>query len=70
MFFEDVLKLRLDDSGTLKRLAEKDGWYGNIHAKAVSPVGEQRAPATPTAWLPSERLAKAWLSVVTDTPFR
>ena len=70
MFFEDVLKLRLDDSGTLKRLDEKDGWYGDIHSKVVTAVGTQKAPTAPTAWLPSERLAKAWLAVVTDTPFR
>ena len=69
MFFEDVLALRLDDSGTLKRLAEKDGWYGDIHSKTITPVGTQKAPAAPTAWLPSERLARAWRSVVTDTPF-
>jgi dienelactone hydrolase len=69
MFFEDVLAVRLDDGGTLKRLAEKDGWYGDIHSKVVTSVGTQKAPTAPTAWLPSERLAKAWRSVVTETPF-
>ena len=69
-FFEDVLALRLDADGTLKQLAEKDGWYGDIHSKAVTAVGTQKAPVTPTAWLPNERLARAWLSVVTDAPFR
>jgi poly(3-hydroxybutyrate) depolymerase len=68
MFFEDVLRLRLGDDGTLKPLAEKDGWYGDIHTKNVSVVGAQK-PSIPTSWLPSERLAKAWLAVVTDTPF-
>jgi hypothetical protein len=69
MFFEDVLALRLGDGGTLKRLVEKDGWYGDIRSKAITPVGVQTAPTAPTAWLPSERLAKAWVSIVTDTPF-
>ena len=69
MFFEDVLALRLSEGGVLKTLAEKDGWYGDIHAKSISAVGTQKVPATPTAWLPTERLAKAWLSVVTDTPW-
>lgn len=32
-------------------------------------AGPLRAPSASTAWLPSERLAKAWQSVVTDTPF-
>jgi poly(3-hydroxybutyrate) depolymerase len=70
MFFDDVLALRLKDGATLERLAEKDGWYGDIRAKTISAVGTQRPPAAPTAWLPSERTAKAWVSVVTDTPFR
>jgi poly(3-hydroxybutyrate) depolymerase len=69
MFFEDVMALRMGADGTLKPLAEKDGWYGDIHAKSISAVGTQKAPAAPTAWLPSERLARAWLAVVTDTPF-
>ncbi len=68
-FFEDVLSLRLGNGSSLKPLAEKDGWYGDIHLKVVTPVGSQKAPTAPTAWLPSERVAKAWLSVVTDTPF-
>ena len=69
MFFEDILALRVNPDGTLKQLAEKDGWYGDIRSKAVTAVGAQKAPVTPTSWLPSERLARAWLSVVTDKPF-
>jgi poly(3-hydroxybutyrate) depolymerase len=69
MFFEDVMARRLGPGGNLRALAEKDGWYGDIHLKTITPVGTQRAPAAPTAWLPTERLAKAWLAVVTDTPF-
>jgi dienelactone hydrolase len=70
MFFEDVMSLRLGADGALRPLAEKDGWYGDIHMKSISAVGTQKAPTAPTAWLPTERVAKAWLSVVTDTPFR
>jgi poly(3-hydroxybutyrate) depolymerase len=69
MFFEDVMSLRLGAEGMLKPLAEKDGWYGDIHMKTVTSVGAQKAPVAPTAWLPTERLAKAWAAVVTDTPF-
>jgi poly(3-hydroxybutyrate) depolymerase len=68
IFFEDVMSLRAGPEGTLKPLTEKDGWYGDIHAKAISPVGAQKPPVAPTAWLPTERIAKAWLSVVTDKP--
>ena len=69
MFFEDVMALRLGADGTLKPLAEKDGWYGDIRMKTISAVGTQKAPVAPTAWLPTERLAKAWMAVVTDKPF-
>jgi poly(3-hydroxybutyrate) depolymerase len=66
-FFEDVLSLRLGVDGALKPLDEKDGWYGDIHMKSISAAGTQKPPANPTAWLPTERVAKAWLAVVTDT---
>jgi dienelactone hydrolase len=70
MFFEDVMAARLQPDGTLKTLAEKDGFYGDIHLKTIAPVGAQKPPAAPTAWLPTERIATAWRAVVTDTPFR
>jgi poly(3-hydroxybutyrate) depolymerase len=70
MFFEDVMALRLGDDGSLKPLAEKDGWYGDIHGKTITAVGTQKPPTAPTAWLPTERVARAWLAVVTDSPFR
>jgi hypothetical protein len=28
-----------------------------------------KAPTNPTAWLPSEKVARAWQAVVTDKPF-
>ena len=35
--------------GALKPLAEKDGWYGDIHMKTISAVGTQKPPVAPTA---------------------
>jgi poly(3-hydroxybutyrate) depolymerase len=67
MFFEDVLPLRLDGT-SLRTLTEKPGFVGDLHAKTFQPMPD-RAPANPTAWLPTERIAKAWQAVVTGNPF-
>jgi poly(3-hydroxybutyrate) depolymerase len=71
MFFEDVLSLRLggDRAGTLKTLAERDGVVGDITAKALSAVAPGGSVTGPTAWLPTDRVAKAWRAMVTGQPF-
>jgi len=71
LFFEDVMALRMgeDRGAPLKKLAEKDGFYGDIHAKTIQPVGDSKPPQNPTAWLPTLRVAKAWAAVVGDLPF-
>jgi len=67
IFFEDVLPLRL---GTpLRTIAEKDGFLGDLKAKTFQPVGATGAPNSPTAWLPTERVARAWQAMVTEKPF-
>jgi len=67
MFFEDVLPLRL---GTpIRTIAEKDGFLGDLKAKTFQPVGATGAPNSPTAWLPTERVARAWQAMVTEKPF-
>jgi hypothetical protein len=43
--------------------------FGDAKAGTIQPVGESKTPATPTVWLPTERVAKAWLAVVTGKPF-
>jgi dienelactone hydrolase len=69
MFFEDVMALRMPEGSTdLKPLAEKDGFIGDLHAKTFA-ASDGKVPSNPTAWLPTLRMAKAWLAVVTDTPF-
>lgn len=70
IFFEDVLALRLPEgSASLKPLAEKDGFIGDLKARTFAPLGDAKAPGFPTAWLPTLRTAKAWQSVVTEQPF-
>jgi poly(3-hydroxybutyrate) depolymerase len=71
MLFEDVLDKRLPETagGALRPLAEKDGFVGEIAAKTVAPVGDGRAPNHTTSWLPTERLAKAWVTAI-STPIK
>ncbi len=69
IFFEDILSLRLTEAGTLKPLAEKAGFLGDPKSKIFRPMSEGAAPNYPTAWLPSARVARAWLAMQTEQPF-
>lgn len=62
-FFEDVLGLRVSASG-LSRLEEKSGYLGDLAAGTWAPLGEGRVPNHPTAWLPTERVAREWQAMV------
>ena len=68
VFFDDVLALRLGESSSLKALDEKTGIVGDYHMKTISPMGEMKLPAYPTAWLPTDRVARAWQAVISDNP--
>ncbi|HYV98426.1 MAG TPA: hypothetical protein VE967_13275 [Gemmatimonadaceae bacterium] len=68
-FYEDMLAARLGDGGALKPLTEKSGMLGDIKGKSIGPVGD-KAPAVPTAWLPTERVANMWLAMVTEAAFK
>jgi poly(3-hydroxybutyrate) depolymerase len=68
-FYEDVLPLRLGGAnGALKPIAAMSGFIGDLKARTFQPVGDA-APSVPTAWLPTERVAKAWQAMVTERPF-
>jgi poly(3-hydroxybutyrate) depolymerase len=69
MFFEDVLAMRLGGA-TVTAVADKAGYIGDLKAVTFQPVAGAAAPAVPTAWLPSERIALAWQAVVTGKPFQ
>ena len=66
VFFEDVLPLRLGSGGALSRLEEKSGYLGDLSARTFAPLGDGRVPNYPTAWLPTERVAKEWQAMVTS----
>ena len=70
LFFDDVLPLRLGgESESLKPLDEKAGFVGDYHAKTIAPFGQTPLPSYPTAWLPTERVARAWQAVITERAF-
>ena len=71
VFFEDVLDLRLGGTAggaAPKQLAEKDGFLGDISTRTIAPAATA-TPGSPTAWLPTERVARAWQAMVTGQPF-
>jgi poly(3-hydroxybutyrate) depolymerase len=76
IFFSDVLALRLSGTNagangqrSLRALSEKDGFLGDIKLKTFRPTAGLAAPNSPTAWLPTERVARAWQALVTAQPF-
>jgi len=66
ILFEDMLNARLPG---LKTLDEKSGFFGDPRNGTIQPIGDSKTPQTPTAWLPTERVAKAWQAVITGKPF-
>jgi len=67
VLFEDLLALRLPKSGTeLVPLEEGSGFLGELKAKTYAPLSGGKAPNYPTAWLPTERVARAWVALVTE----
>ncbi|MFH0759449.1 MAG: hypothetical protein V2B15_19335 [Bacteroidota bacterium] len=76
MFFEDVLPLRLHQSLSngeepimLKPLKEESGFIGDLKTKTIQKQSDASAPDYPTAWLPTERTARAWQMLISDKPF-
>lgn len=69
MLYEDMLAARVSGPGPLKSLNEKNGFLGDFKSKTFQPIGEAAAPNYPTAWLPTERVARAWKAILTETPF-
>jgi len=72
VFFEDALTRRLADSpngngvAALKTIDDKSGFIGDLKAKTFQAAAGAPAPTVPTAWLLSERVAQAWLAMVTE----
>jgi hypothetical protein len=71
MFFDDVLPMRITPgSSTLKPLDPAKGWQGDLARHTIAAVVPgAKMPEEPTVWLPTERMAKAWVAVENGTPF-
>jgi poly(3-hydroxybutyrate) depolymerase len=66
VFFEDILAVRLaNPAGGLKPMPAKPGFIGDFKTKSFQPIGDA-APRDPTAWLPTERVARAWRDMVSE----
>jgi len=68
MFFDDVLAMRLGPRG-LRPVEDGTGFIGDLDARTFQAVADAPAPTVPTAWLPTERIARAWQAVLRGTPF-
>jgi dienelactone hydrolase len=70
LLFEDALSARLASDGSLRGLSEQDGFIGDVHAKSFEPATVPFDAKRTTAWLISERLARAWQAMGTDDATR
>ena len=68
IFFEDVLAARLGEGAALKPLTEASGILGDPKSKSFRPIADSPAPNYPTSWLPTQRVARAWQSLITGAP--
>jgi len=68
VFFQDVMELRLGKDG-LEPIAKGTGYVGDPKTMSIQPVGAGRRAPYPVAWLPTERVARAWLAMETGKPF-
>lgn len=67
VFFEDVLNLRRDRTSTaLHTLDERGGFIGDLTRHTFAPSSGGNPPSVPTAWLPTERVARAWQAMETE----
>jgi poly(3-hydroxybutyrate) depolymerase len=68
-FYDDILPMRVGGpNGTLKPIAEKTGFMGDLKTKTYSAIGDSKVPTEPNSWFPSERVAKAWQTIETSKP--
>jgi hypothetical protein len=68
VFFEDVLALRLDGSSGMKPVNDKNGFVGDLKSKTFQPSTIAASATERTAWLPTERVARAWVAMLTEKP--
>jgi pimeloyl-ACP methyl ester carboxylesterase len=64
VFFEDALARRVGPDGALKAIDDKTGVIGDLKTKTIAATAV-RTSTESTAWFLSERVAQAWLDMVT-----
>jgi dienelactone hydrolase len=76
VLFDELLHLRLDQTTPLPSgevvlvpLVERTGFIGDLKTFTYAAAASSPAPTVPTAWLPTERVARAWRGMMTDAPF-
>jgi hypothetical protein len=70
VFFDDVLRLRLPEStDTLLPVSAASGVLGDLADDSYHAAGSAASPQAPTAWLPTDRVARAWQAMMKDEPF-
>jgi len=69
LLYEDVLALRLDAERptALKPIADGAGFLGDLKSKTFQPM-PAKAATEGTVWLPSARVATAWVAMLNGTP--
>jgi len=74
IFFAEAMSLRLPADARspvllpLRTIDEKSGYLGDLKTGLFTEIGNNEIPNYPTAWLPTERVAKAWQALVTAQP--
>lgn len=68
-FYEDILPMRIGGpNASLKPIAEKTGFTGDLKTMTYTAIGDSKVSTEPNAWLPTERVAKAWQTMETSKP--
>jgi poly(3-hydroxybutyrate) depolymerase len=67
-FYEDILPMRIGPNGTLKPIPEKTGYTGDLKTMMFTAIGDSKVSTEPNAWLPTERVARAWQTIETSKP--
>jgi hypothetical protein len=66
IFFEDVLSAKL---AALRPMLENDGFVADLKTKTFQPARASVPSEHLTAWLPTERVARAWQAMETGKNF-
>jgi hypothetical protein len=60
-----VMNQRVSATGTVRDVADRNGWLGNLVDHSIAGFETARFPQSEANWLPDEASAKAWHAVVT-----